>query len=51
MRTGYGALLVSLLVLAGLGGAAAQSPGNQPRTGAMEQDVATIKQALAGNWE
>lgn len=38
-------------VLTGFGSAAAQSPGNQPRTSAMDTDVAAIKQALAGNWE
>ncbi|MHC2257336.1 hypothetical protein ACVILK_007028 [Bradyrhizobium embrapense] len=51
MRISLGALLLSLLVLTGLGRAAAQSPGIQTRASAMDTDVATIKQALAGNWE
>jgi hypothetical protein len=51
MRMSLRALLLPLLVLTAPGGAAAQSPGNQTRASAMEQDVATIKQALAGNWE
>ena len=51
MRMRLGALLLPLLVLTGPGGAAAQSFGNQTRASAMDADVATIKQALAGNWE
>jgi len=51
MRSGLAVLLSSLLALTGAGGAAAQSSGNQPRTGAMDTNVATIKQALVGNWE
>ncbi|WP_198964454.1 hypothetical protein [Bradyrhizobium sp. C9] len=51
MRMNLGALLLPLLVLTGFGSAAAQSSGNQPRASAMDTDVATIKQALAGNWE
>ncbi|SEE29256.1 hypothetical protein [Bradyrhizobium erythrophlei] len=51
MRMSLGALLLPLLVLTGFGGAAAQSSGNQTRASAMDTDVATIKQALAGNWE
>jgi hypothetical protein len=34
-----------------ISGAAAQSPGNQAKAGAMEADVTKIKQALLGNWE
>ncbi|MGF6310852.1 hypothetical protein ABIB82_004795 [Bradyrhizobium sp. i1.8.4] len=47
MRISLGALL---LVLTGLGSAAAQS-GDQTRASAMDNDVATIKRALAGSWE
>ncbi|GKQ52171.1 hypothetical protein [Bradyrhizobium sp. Ce-3] len=50
MRMSLAALLLSSLVLTGLSGAAAQS-GNQTRASAMDTDVATIKQALAGSWE
>jgi hypothetical protein len=48
MRIRTGALL---LALSALGGTAGQAPGNQTRANAMDMDVATIKQALAGNWE
>ena len=51
MRRGNGASLVLLLVMARIGGAAAQSSGNQPKANAMETDVTKIKQALLGNWE
>jgi hypothetical protein len=51
MRKGIGASLVLLLVMAGIGGAAAQSSGNQAKANAMETDVTRIKQALLGNWE
>ncbi|MBN8988250.1 MAG: hypothetical protein J0H42_08390 [Rhizobiales bacterium] len=51
MRKAIGASLLFVLVTTGLGGAAAQSPGNQPRANAMEADVAKIKQGLLGNWE
>ncbi|WP_342727313.1 hypothetical protein AAFG07_11185 [Bradyrhizobium sp. B097] len=51
MRMSLGALLLPLLVLTGFGSAVAQSSGNQTRASAMDADVATIKQALAGNWE
>jgi hypothetical protein len=51
MGKSIGASLVLFLALIGPGGAAAQSPGNQPRTPVMEKDVADIKQALLGNWE
>jgi hypothetical protein len=33
------------------GGAAAQSPSNQPRASGMETDVAKVKEAMLGNWE
>jgi hypothetical protein len=51
MRTGIGASLLLLLLIAGIGGAAAQSGGNQPKASGMETDVTKIKQALLGNWE
>jgi hypothetical protein len=38
------------LVMAGFGGAAAQSPSNQPKASAME-DLAKIKEKMLGNWE
>ena len=49
MWRGIRASLLFLLV-ATAGGVAAQSQSNQPRATGME-DVATIKQALLGNWE
>jgi hypothetical protein len=51
MRGSIGASLLLLLVLAGVGGAAAQSSDNQAKANAMETDVTKIKQALLGNWE
>jgi hypothetical protein len=51
MRKGIKASLLLLLVMTAIGGAAAQSPGNQPKASAMETDVTKIKQALLGNWE
>src|ERR1700733_6726870 len=51
MSRGIRASLLFLLVMTGTGGAAAQSPGNQPKASGMELDVAKIKQALLGNWE
>jgi hypothetical protein len=51
MRKGIKASLLLLLVMTAIGGAAAQSPGNQPKASAMEADVTKIKQALLGNWE
>src|SRR3954449_1414694 len=51
MSKGNRASLLFLLVITGLGGAAAQSPNNQPRASAMEKDVPKIKEAMLGNWE
>jgi hypothetical protein len=51
MRKGIKASLFCLLAMTAIGEAAAQSPGTQPKAGAMETDVAKIKQALLGNWE
>ena len=45
------ASLLLLLIMTGFGGAAAQSPSNQPKASAMEADVAKIKGAMLGNWE
>jgi hypothetical protein len=45
------ASLLFLLVMTGLGGAAAQSPRNQPKASPMEADVTKIKGAMLGNWE
>jgi hypothetical protein len=50
MCKGVRASLLLLLVMSGFGGAAAQSPTNQPKASGME-DVTKIKQALLGNWE
>jgi hypothetical protein len=43
------AMLLLLLVMTGLGEAAAQSPSHQPGTSVM--DVAKIKDALLGDWQ
>jgi hypothetical protein len=51
MCNGIKASLLFLLVMTGIGGAAAQSPNDQPRASLMEQDVTTIKEAMLGNWE
>jgi hypothetical protein len=51
MFKGVRASLLLLLVMTGFGGAAAQSPGNQPRAGGMEADLAKVKEAMLGNWE
>jgi hypothetical protein len=40
-----------LFLMTGIGGAAAQTPGNQPKASGMETDVTKIKQAMLGNWE
>jgi len=44
------ASLLLLLGMTGFGGAAEQSPSNQPRTSVMEADVTKIKQAMLGDW-
>jgi hypothetical protein len=51
MCKGIKASLLLLLVMTGSGGAAAQSPGNQPKAAGMEADVTKIKRAMLGNWE
>jgi len=51
MCKGIRASLLFLLVTTGFGGAAAQSPSNQPRASGMEADVAKVKEAMLGNWE
>jgi len=45
------ASLLFLLVMTGFGGAAAQSPSNQPKASGMETDVTKIREAMLGNWE
>jgi hypothetical protein len=51
MSKGIRASLLFLLVMTGFGGAAAQSPSNQPRASGMEADVTKVKEAMLGNWE
>jgi len=52
MRKGIKASLLFLLVMPGIGEAAAQSTTTQPKASAMEEaDVTKIKQAMLGNWE
>jgi hypothetical protein len=51
MRKAIRSSLLFFLVIGGIGGAAAQSPSNQPRASGMELDVAKIKEAMLGNWE
>src|SRR4051812_17920255 len=51
MGAGTRVSLLLLLVMTGIGGSAAQSPGNQPKASAMEADVTKIRQAMLGNWE
>ena len=51
MCKGIQASLLLLLVMTGFGGAAAQSPSNQPRTSGMEADVTKVKEAMLGNWK
>src|ERR1700710_2784555 len=51
MCKGIKASLLFVLLLAGFGGAAAQSPNNQPRASGMEADLANVKQAMLGNWQ
>jgi hypothetical protein len=43
-------LLLLLVLTSAVGGAAAQSPGTQPKASVMETDVAKIKQAMLGDW-
>jgi len=51
MRIGTKVSLLLILAMTGIGGAVAQSPGNQPKAAGMEADVTKIKQAMLGNWE
>ena len=51
MRGGILASLSLLLLVAGIGGAAAQSSANQSKASGMEADVTKIKQAMLGTWE
>ena len=51
MCKGIRVSLLFLLVTTGFGGAAAQSPSNQPRASGMEAEIAKIKEAMLGNWE
>ena len=51
MRKAIRSSLLFFLVIGGIGGAAAQSPSDQPRASGMETDPAKIKEAMIGNWE
>ncbi len=51
MCNGIKASLLFFLVVTGYGGAAAQSPSNQPKASGMEADLTKIKEAMLGNWE
>jgi len=51
MRKTIRSSLLFFLVIGGIGGAAAQSISNQPRTSGMETDTAKIKEAMLGDWE
>jgi hypothetical protein len=51
MRKTIRSSLLFFLVIGGIGGAAAQSTSNQPRTSGMETDTAKIKEAMLGDWE
>src|SRR5258706_12745191 len=51
MRNAIRASLLFLLAIGGFGGAAAQSPNNQPRASVMEADVMKVKEAMLGDWE
>jgi len=51
MCNGIRASLLVLLMMTGFGGAAAQSPSNQPKASGMEADVAKVKETMLGNLE
>ena len=51
MRKAIRSSLLFFLVIAGIGGAAAQPPSNQARASGMETDTAKIKEAMLGDWE
>jgi hypothetical protein len=51
MRKAIRSSLMFFLVIGGIGGAAAQSPSDQPRASGMETDPAKIKEAMIGSWE
>jgi hypothetical protein len=51
MRKAIRSSLLFLLVIGGIGGAAAQSASDQPRASGMETDTAKLKGAMLGNWE
>jgi hypothetical protein len=51
MCRGSRAFLLFLLMMAGFGGAAAQSPSDQARASGMQADVSKIKEAMVGDWE
>ena len=51
MRKTVRSSLLFFVLVGGIGGAAAQSPSNQPRASGMETDTAKIKEAMLGNWE
>ena len=51
MRKTIRSSLLFFLVIAGIGGAAAQPPSNQARASGMETDTAKIKEAMLGDWE
>jgi hypothetical protein len=51
MRKAIRSSLLFVLVIGGIGGAAAQSASDQPRASGMETDTAKLKGAMLGNWE
>jgi hypothetical protein len=51
MAKGMRAPWLLVLVIAGFGGVAAQSPSNPPRASGMELHVAKVREAMLGNWE
>jgi hypothetical protein len=51
MCKGIKASLLVILLMTGIGAAAAQSSSNQAKASGMEADVTKIKQAMLGNWE